>query len=156
MQSNRKKLIHLRGSGRLTGDNSLRMSKPPYTASVTRTRGVATFALCMLTVVAVAIGLISHHATVLERRIAMDFKAVEIRTEGIPNVHLSGFCGNSSMSVKNVTFDREPHSVTVLIHIFLTRKGTTGNFSFDVPIPEGIDEIRFGKERVIVWRRTPN
>jgi hypothetical protein len=110
----------------------------------------------MLAVVAAAISLISHYTTVLERGIAMDFNAVEIRGEGIPKVHLSGFCGNSSMSVKNVTFDREPHSVTVLVHIFLTRKGTTGNFSFDVPVPEGIDEIRFGKERVVVWRRTPN
>lgn len=98
----------------------------------------------------------ANHTTVLERPNVLNLKAEQVPSDGIPKVRVSGLCWNSSESVKNITVDREPHSVTVFVHIFLTRRGTTGNFSFDVPIPDGIDEIRFGKERAVVWRRAAN
>jgi hypothetical protein len=114
---------------------------------------VAVVSVCLFAVAAVAVVLFYCHTMVLERNRTAEFRVEEVHGNGPLVVRISGFCGHSAMSVKNITSRRADTSIVVLVHIFFVRSGTTGNFQYDVPVPDGVNEIRFGKEQVVIWHR---
>ncbi|MGA3082525.1 MAG: hypothetical protein ABSD44_14325 [Terracidiphilus sp.] len=114
---------------------------------------VAIVALCVLAVGA-AIGIYwFRHASVLERKYVVGLRADEFQHGGIHVVRISGLCGHSSMSVYDVKAQRLDSSINVLVYINLVLPGTKGYINYDVPIPDGVNEVRFGKEKVVIWRR---
>jgi len=57
------------------------------------------------------------------------------------------------MSVYDIKTRRSNSTVTVFVYIFLVLPGTNGYFNYDVPVPEGVNEIRFGKNEAVIWHR---
>jgi hypothetical protein len=113
--------------------------------------------LCALAAVAVAAAVAGvgfyRHTMVLERNFAMNLKVTEIQQGENRVVRISGFCGHSSQSVKDITTRRAGSSIVVLVHIWLVRNGATGAFEYDVPVPDGVNDVRFGNDQVVIWRR---
>jgi hypothetical protein len=110
----------------------------------------------ILCVFAVPVGLLAYfhwHTTVLEHSSVIGFKAVETSKPESTVVRISGLSGHSALSIKKITTVREGTSQVVLVHVFLGRSGTSGSFSYDVIVPNSVNEIRFGKERVTIWTR---
>ena len=90
---------------------------------------------------------------VLERRTVMNMRVVELE-HGPPAVlRISGLSGHSACSVKDVQSRIENTSVVVTVRVFLARKGTSGYFQHDVVVPEYVNEIRFGNDKEVIWRR---
>jgi hypothetical protein len=116
-------------------------------------RKAAFVALCVF-VVGVAVMVQSNrHATVLERNMVVDFKTSEIQHDGIRVVRISGLCGHSSMSVYSITAQRSNSSIIVHVYIGLVLRGTNRYIHYDVRVPDGVNDIRFGKAEAVIWRR---
>ncbi len=93
------------------------------------------------------------HTLTLERPAVMQLQVVELQQGRSTVVRISGFSGHSAYSVKKITSRVENDTITVIVHLFLARKGTTGNFQYDVPVPESVNEIRFGQKKELIWKR---
>jgi hypothetical protein len=107
-------------------------------------------ALCVLATAA-----IYEHTDVMERKSAMFFKVTELDGSTLV-VGISGTSATGYLSVKDISTQRVGSSIDVYVHTFLTRSGTSGNFRFDVPVPLGVNEIRFGNDKVLIWHRNSN
>jgi hypothetical protein len=90
--------------------------------------------------------------TVLEYRDTMQFKAVSLPSPQ-PTVRISGLSGHSALAVKKITTEKEGSSIIVLVHLFLAKEKRSGSFEYDVPVPDSVNEIRFGKGKVLIWKR---
>ena len=93
-----------------------------------------------------------HTVGVLEYGATRDLKVVSLYSPK-PTMHISGFSGHSALAVKKITTEREGPSIIVLVHLFPARGKRSGNFEYDVPIPDSVNEIRFGKDKVLIWKR---
>src|SRR4051812_22615161 len=91
--------------------------------------------------------------TVMERRDTRFFSVSEAQRGAVEVVRISGTSATSHMSVKNISERKSNLSIIVLVHIFLARSGTSGSFVYDVVVPTGVNEIRYGNDGDIVWRR---
>jgi hypothetical protein len=92
------------------------------------------------------------YTSVLERKVAF-LQVVELQHGKSTVVRITGFSGESACSVKKITSHVENGTITVFVHLFLAREGTSGNFQYDVHVPESVNEIRFGKKRELIWSR---
>jgi len=92
---------------------------------------------------------------VLERRNVVNLRVEEIGNGDPAAVRISGLSGHSAYSVKTITSQQDGSSIDVLVHLFLARRGTTGNFRYDVVVPDSVSDIRFGSAREIIWTRKP-
>jgi hypothetical protein len=104
-------------------------------------------ALCV-----VAAAAVYEHTDVMERKSAVSFKVTELEHANIPVVSISGSSATGYMSVKNVSTRTVGSSIDVCVHIFLARSGTSGTFRFDA-VTSGINQIRFGNDKVVIWKR---
>jgi hypothetical protein len=120
-----------------------------------RTGVVALVALAtgVITVVASVLVFFFFHTTVLERSDVWDFHLAEIRNGGVSAIRISGFCRHSASSVKDISVRRIDSAQVVTVRVFLARRGTTGDIQIDVPVPDGVNEVRFGQRQVVIWRR---
>ncbi|MGA7684109.1 MAG: hypothetical protein WCC32_00780 [Terriglobales bacterium] len=114
-----------------------------------------TIALVVLAIAATVVVAFLHHTTVLEWKWVFQHQITAVQSGGQPAIRISGFCGESALSVKDISIQRSGMAQVVIVRVFLARGGTTGNFQVDVPIEDGINEIRFGKEKVLIWQRSP-
>jgi hypothetical protein len=67
-------------------------------------------------------------------------------------VRVSGLCG-PALVVKKITTKRDNTSIVVLVHVMLARPGATGEFEYDVAVPDSVNEIRFGRNEALIWTR---
>ncbi len=114
-------------------------------------------ALIVLPVVAVLVGgvaayLFLHGAGTLSYEDTTNFKVSETNDLGTPVVHISGFAFHGALTVKGITVEPEGLSLVVLVHLTLVGKGHNP-FDCDVRVPDWANEIRYGKERKIIWQR---
>ena len=93
------------------------------------------------------------HTVVLERISIAQLKIVEHTRSGLTIVHVSGWCLDDAYAIKRITATVEGSSINLLVYAFLVRSGKTGAIEYDVTIPPSVNELRFGKERVVIWRR---
>jgi hypothetical protein len=112
-------------------------------------------AVCILAAAASAAAYMYWHTTVLEYRDAINLKAVESRDSGTTVVRVTGLSGLSAYSVKTITSEREDSSMLIFVHLFLARRGTTGTFEYAVSVPDSVNEVRFGKNKMLIWKREP-
>jgi hypothetical protein len=80
------------------------------------------------------------------------FKVQEISPSPL-TMRLSGLAFHSALAVGNVAAVQSGNSLQVLVHLTQTAPGLSGNFSYDLVVPESIDTVSFGIEKSIVWRR---
>ncbi|MFI5103207.1 MAG: hypothetical protein ACHP9V_07575 [Terriglobales bacterium] len=90
---------------------------------------------------------------ILEREAVIHLQVIELQHGRSTVVRISGLSGHSALSVKKITSHVENGEITVIVRLFLAREGTSGNFQYDVPVPESVNEIRFGQKKELIWRR---
>jgi hypothetical protein len=109
----------------------------------------------MLAVGAIAIIGILRHTTVLEWQDVFQSQLTEVQSSGQPAIRVSGLCGHSALSVKDITVKRDGPMELVTVRVSLVRRGTSGTFQVDVPLRDDINEIRFGQQEIVIWQRHP-
>jgi hypothetical protein len=110
-------------------------------------------AIGVITVVASVLIFFFFHTMVLERSDVWDFHLTEIRNGGVSAIRISGFCRHSALSVKDISVRRIDSAQLVTVRVFLTRRATTGDIQIDVPVPDGVNEVRFGQRQAVIWHR---
>lgn len=93
------------------------------------------------------------HSIVLERGRVLQLKVVEHRQSGVMVVHVSGWCAEEFYETKRVEAIVEGSSINLLVYAFIMRPGGTGEIEYDATVPPAVNEIRFGKNQVVIWRR---
>jgi hypothetical protein len=109
--------------------------------------------LCALAVGMAALVNIYRRTMVLERRYVAQLKVAEFSHDGKRVVRVSGLSGHGFWSVKDVTTQRLGSSITVLVTLFVARSGTSGWFQCDIPVPDDVNQISFGRDEVVIWHR---
>lgn len=99
---------------------------------------------------------------ILESRDVQNFKVEERPGTHPTRLKLSGLAFNSSMGVRKITTKRDGSAVVVLVHLSLAHRGASGNFAYDLTVPDSVNEVRFGSRTTPIWTRrassapTPN
>lgn len=95
---------------------------------------------------------------VLGHRNMVFLKATELQHGGVTTVKVSGICGHV-FSVKKIDTKQEGPSITVAVYagfvspVKLPWRHDSGSFQLDLIVPDTVNEIRFGKEEAVIWRR---
>jgi len=92
------------------------------------------------------------NTVVLERGAVVHLQVVELRQGPSTVVRISGLSGHSALSVKKISSHCENATITVIVRL-LVREETSGYFQYDVPVPESVNEIRFGQKRELIRKR---
>ena len=90
---------------------------------------------------------------IVEAKDIQFLKVEEIPGAKPPKLRLSGLVFKSAMSVQDITAKEEGKRLMVLVRIALARPGTSGSFNYELVVPDGVDEVVFGNERTVVWKR---
>ncbi len=90
---------------------------------------------------------------ILEAKDVQFFKAVELPTQPVVSLRLSGLAFHSALAVEQCTTITEGDSLVVLVHLVRARAGMSGNFECTCPIPPNINTVKFGNARTPVWAR---
>src|SRR6266853_420036 len=90
---------------------------------------------------------------ILSRRDAMSLSAVVSNNNGKNILTVSGFSGDSSMGVYNISSEEHGDKLLIIVLETLIRKGLTGNFDYSVEIKENINYVCFGSLSDVIWRR---
>ena len=114
--------------------------------------GFAVALVALVIAAAVVVGFL-HQTMVLEWDFVMQRQIIAVQNGGRPAIRISGLSGHSALSVKDISVQRSGSAQLVIVRVFLARRGTTGNFHVDVPVQDGINEIRFGNQEALIWQR---
>ena len=108
--------------------------------------------LCSLVFVC-ALGACAHESDmILALRDVQSFDAHEFGTSPM-TIRLSGLAFHSSLAVRNVSVAQNGSSLQVLVHLTPATAGLSGNFTYDLVVPESINTVIFGNEMAVIWRR---
>jgi hypothetical protein len=92
-------------------------------------------------------------STTLEYRAVAGFKAREIPGPA-RRLKISGLAMHSALFVGRIESKIDGPVETVLVHLTpIGSAGMSGNFDYDVDIPPSVNEVRFGTEGTVIWRR---
>ncbi len=127
---------------------------------VTAMKMIYKLALVLLVLLAVAGCMALYNMffdVILEPKDVQTFKVQELRGTHPTRLQLSGLAFNSSMGVRKITTKRDGTAVVVLVHLSLAHRGASGNFAYELTIPDSVNEVRFGHSVTPVWKRgTPS
>lgn len=90
---------------------------------------------------------------ILESKDVQFFKVVELTSSPSALLKISGLAFHSSLAVSETENKLDGDSLVILIHLVPVQKGMSGNFSYEITVPVGVNAVRFGNEKVVVWRR---
>jgi hypothetical protein len=91
---------------------------------------------------------------VLESKDVLGLKVEDHGADGSsPRLKISGLAFNSSMAVDKITTVEKNGAITVLVHLFRARRGTSGSFTYDLAVPTSVNEVRFGEQETEIWHR---
>jgi hypothetical protein len=90
---------------------------------------------------------------VLEAKDVQFLKVIEVNSSPAQVLRISGLAFHSSLAVDKVTANVDGNSLEVKVHLVPTRKGLTGNFTYEAAIPDSVDVVRFGNEKTVIWKR---
>ena len=92
---------------------------------------------------------------ILESKDTVNLKVQELQGAHPIRLQLSGLAFNSSMGVREITTKREGNAMTVLVYLSLAHRGASGNFKYELAVPDSVEEVRSGHSATPVWKRTP-
>ncbi|WP_211443997.1 hypothetical protein [Collimonas humicola] len=90
---------------------------------------------------------------ILESKDVQFFKMVEAVSSSSPILEISGLAFHSSLAVSEMTSKLENESLSIFVHLVPVKKGLSGNFTYEIPVLSGVNEIRFGNQAVVIWKR---
>lgn len=92
----------------------------------------------------------------LEARLIANFNVEQTRAIGPVTLKMSGLPMYSGMVVRNVTVKTRGSVMFVTPHLALVglaKPIARGTFEYQLAVPDSVDEVRFGKSAVPVWKR---
>lgn len=89
---------------------------------------------------------------ILEAKDVQNFRVEEVQGAHPTRLRLSGLAFNSSMGVRAITTKRDGAALVVLIHLSLAHRGNSGNFAYELTVPNSVDEVRFGRNATPIWK----
>ena len=105
-------------------------------------------------VVVILLGMAAcQRETVLEHKDVQSFGVVELNDQRQRTIRISGLAFASAMSVRRIETSVRGNSLTVLVFIGLAKQGQSGSFAYDLILPPSVQDVRFGKNEVVIWHR---
>jgi hypothetical protein len=93
------------------------------------------------------------HDSVLESKDVQFFKVEELPRARPTRLIISGLVFKSALSVNKITTKTEGSVTVVMVHLALAKPGTSGSFQYELPVPDSVDEVRFGSTATSIWKR---
>lgn len=90
---------------------------------------------------------------VLEYQHVLQYKLDLNPTTKVPE-KISGLCGASADCVQKITTETNKTTVIVLVKIGFCKEGQSGDFSCPLKLSDDIQELRFGKDKTLLWSRS--
>jgi hypothetical protein len=107
---------------------------------------------------------------VLEWKDTFQTEVIDATSGPEPKLTISGLAGHSAYTVDDIEVATTGTTIDVRVHLMLAnvhralvraglardlppRAGSSGGFSYDLPIPATVNEVRFGNRRTLVWKR---
>jgi hypothetical protein len=69
------------------------------------------------------------------------------------SLHIRGLAGHSALMIERTIVEKVGRIIHVNVELTLARDGGSGNFDVATIIDTSIDEVVFGKENAVVWKR---
>jgi hypothetical protein len=108
-----------------------------------------------LCVVTILLGVTAcQRQTVLEHKDVQSFRVVELNGHPQQTIRISGLTFKSSMSVRRIETRERANSIIVLVFIGLAKENESGSFSYDLILSPSVQDVRFGDNEIVIWRRT--
>lgn len=96
--------------------------------------------------------LFAFHIKVLSLDDIDDFK-IEKTSKYDNTIHLSGYVWHSALGIYHISILEEKHSLQVLVYCGFAMIGLDGNLDYNIQIPDSINSVTFGAEKVEIWSR---
>ena len=90
---------------------------------------------------------------ILESKDVLNLKVEETPYSHPTQLKLSGLAFNSSMGIRKITTKRDGPAIVVLVHLSLASRGASGNFAYELTVPDSVKEVRFGRSNISIWKR---
>jgi hypothetical protein len=93
---------------------------------------------------------------ILEAKDIQSFKVEELHGTPPTKLKISGHPFYSGMVVRNIIAKHDGPAITVLVHlalIGLAKPKTSGIFEYELTIPDSVNEVRFGRTVLPIWKR---
>ncbi len=97
------------------------------------------------------LGACMSYPTIVEAKDVRFFEIKEYQTTGGRSVKLKGLVFHSALAVSGVDVIPTENTVQVLVRLTPARKGLSGSFQVDVPLPMPNSRILFGPANVQIW-----
>ena len=88
---------------------------------------------------------------VLERKDTGLFSVKELNGKAPYKLIISGSIFHSSLVVNEIRTKIQGSSLTVFVHLVLTKPGYSGTFVYELEVPESVSEVRFGNGGTVIW-----
>jgi hypothetical protein len=90
---------------------------------------------------------------ILETNDVASLKVIDTGSNKSTHLKISGLALHSALTVKDITTEKEMDSMNIFVHLVPAKKGLSGSFVFETDVPQDIDIVRFGKFKVVIWKR---
>lgn len=90
---------------------------------------------------------------ILEAKDVQFLKVEETRAPPAARLQVSGLAFHSSLGVTDINTTVSEKSLIILVRLGPSGRGASGNFSRELDIPETVDKVLFGKDKVMLWKR---
>lgn len=85
---------------------------------------------------------------------AKDIQNLQVTANREPNgttIRVSGLAFHSALAVKDFEIKREGKTLVLSLHLVRAQKGLSGSFAYSVPLPDGVERVLIGVNRVEIW-----
>jgi hypothetical protein len=110
-------------------------------------------AIILIGTVVASLALARASETILSYKDVQFFKVVQLPDRKPTALKISGLAFHSALAVEKITTGIEGKSLTVDVYLCLARPGLSGSFDYEFSVPDSVNEVRFGGEKIVVWRR---
>jgi hypothetical protein len=93
---------------------------------------------------------------ILEKKFTFRLMAQEVKGGSVPRISVSGLCGHSAMTVKEVRQRTNASEINIMVIVEPAKAGATGTFAIDVPVTSDTRCITFGGGKEVIWRSAGN
>jgi hypothetical protein len=90
----------------------------------------------------------------LELKDVLRFSVTEEPNAKLCSLRIRGLVEHSALMIERTVVERNGRTAQALVELSLARDGGSGNFDLAVNIDASIDEVVFGKDKAVVWRRS--
>jgi len=90
---------------------------------------------------------------VLEHEQVLSFKQAESIKNGVTRLMITGQCGHSALAIDRIETKTVNNSMSVRAYLSLVKNdGKSGTLNIDLEIPHDVNEVRFGKKEILIWK----